>query len=280
MNKKRIGLLAVSTFLFLFIIPLHSYGQSPTIPADKSSSGFPSKITNREGTLTINNSTHVESQDMIAIAISVISLILSIAVAYVSNFRRANIKLCFGRNLIFYNIPITASVRNGTTIGIGFNLPITFYNWSPQGATIQRIRLVIVRKDQDDCYDMAWITFVKFGDSGNFDDENLAQPIALAGRSSLNKIVRFEWNTDLGGKKLDIQIGNYELRIYGWTQNTEKPDLKCKASFEITDINYQNFNKSIASDVSVSIWLSLNENENPNQLVSRKTIDRLYSIIK
>ncbi|NEO40141.1 MAG: hypothetical protein F6J90_28890 [Moorea sp. SIOASIH] len=218
----------------------------------------------------------MQSDDPITILIALFSLLVSIAVAYTSNFRKANLKLSLGRNIIFFPTYLVTPA-NKKIVGLGFNLPITFYNWSPQGGTIQRIRLVVGRKDNDNFYDMAWTTFVKIDSGGNFQDENLAQPIPVHARSSVNKIVRFDWSPELGGKEFDLQVGNYELRIYGWTQNTQKPDLKYMASFNLKDQHYQQYQDNIAANLNESIWVSLDENEKPNQFVSKHTIGVLYS---
>lgn len=251
------------------------YIDTELIAQQPSSSSTPQIIDNSVRTTNVQSNT--QSVDPISISIAVLSLIVSIAVAYVSNFRRANIKLSFGRNIIFFPTYIAVPSGSGSIVGVGFNLPITFYNWSPQGATIQRIRLVVGRQNQDDFYDMTWTTFVKIGSAGNFEDENLAQPIPVEGRSSVNKVVRFDWSPELGGNQFDLQIGNYELKIYGWTKNTEKPDLEYSTSFTLRDEHHRKFKDSIAANLTASIWMSVDENEKPNQLVSRNTIDRLYS---
>ncbi|WP_287293556.1 hypothetical protein [Moorena sp. SIO2C4] len=67
------------------------------------------------------------------------------------------------------------------------------------------------------------------------------------------------------------------MRIYGWTQNTQKPDLKYIAYFSLKDQHYQQYKDNIAANLTASIWVSLDENEKPNQFVSRNTIGVLYS---
>lgn len=245
--------------------------------AQKPLTVSPSASTNTS--ITDNRQTIINNQqeNLIATVVSVLSFIVSLTVAYVSTLRRANIKLSLGRNIILFCTPINVSSGSGVILGVGFNLPITFYNWSPKGGTIKKMRMVIGRQNTDDSYDMIWTTFVKIGSSGNFEDENLAQPIPIKGQSSVNKIIRFDWSPDLGGQKFDVQTSNYELRIYAWVRDTEKPDLEYKASFAFKDEHYQKFNNSVAANLSLSIWLSLDENEKPNQLVSKNTIDRLYS---
>jgi hypothetical protein len=179
------------------------------------------------------------------IVISVASLILSIAVAYFAYFRLAEIKLLVGRNIILF--PSKVKTPSGDIVGVTFNIPITFYNWSPQGGTVYKIRLLIGRQQQNEYYDMTWTTFAKIGDGGNFEDEELAQPIPMGGRSSVNKIVRFDWNPEFTGEKLDVRVGKYDLMIFAWTRNSERPDLKYVTSFFIKDEQYGKYESNISS---------------------------------
>lgn len=123
---------------------------------------------------------------------------------------------------------------------------------------------------------MTWTTFVKI-ETGGFEDDNLAQPIAIKGLSSVNKVIRFDWITELGGRQFEVKPGNYELKIYGRTKNTQKHSLKFTTSFTIKDENCQNFRDSVAANLSRSIWIPLNENEKPNRFLSRNDIDRFYT---
>ncbi len=288
-------LLAICT-ISLLATSIKSLAQTPRNTADpgsiKQGSGASTKKapisspTPSQNVLKLNDTTTVrqtnKETDWIIMVVSIFSLVVSSAVAYTSNFRQANIQLCFGRNIILFPVTKVTKIDDTTSsvtiVGVGFNLPITFYNWSPQGGTIQRIRLVVSKQNHGDFYDMTWTTFVKIGSAGNFEDDNLAQPIAVKGLSSINQVIRFDWITELGGKIFDLQAGNYELRIYGWTKNTEKPSLKYKNSFTLKDEDCRTFKDSVTdSSLSKAIWVSLDENEKPNQLVSRNTIDRLYS---
>jgi hypothetical protein len=210
--------------------------------------------------------------------VSISSLVVSSAVAYTSNFRQADIKLCFSRDLIFSPIFIKDVSGNDIFKGVGFNLPLTFYNWSPQGGTIQRIRLVINKYSHDDkLYDMAWTTFVKITEAGNFVNDNLAQPISVKGHSSINKVIKFDWISEQDEQNsFDVQSGKYQLMIFGWTKNTEKPDLKYDTFFNLKEEHYKIFNHSMRDKKNRAIWVLLEENEQQNQLLSRNSINRLY----
>lgn len=212
--------------------------------------------------------------DMPSLLISLASLVLSITVAYFSYFRFAEIKLLIGRNITLF--PSKVKTPNGDVLGITFNIPVTFYNWSPQGGTIYKMRLAIGRQQQGEYYDMTWVTFVKIGSSGNFEDEGLAQPISLSGRSSINKIIRFDWNPEFTGEKFDIQVGKFDLMIFAWTKDREKPDLRYSRAFTIRDEQFTKYGSAMSTNLSVPIWLSLDDSERPNTVITQARIDSFY----
>jgi len=293
MRKNKI-LLAICTISLLLITSIQSLAQPSnrtSVPENiKPSSGtsmtqqaLTLSLSPSQNILTLNDGNAVQQTKketdgivIIATLVSILSLGISFAVAYTSNLRPANIQLCFGRNLIFFPILIDIPTNSQTIKGVGFNLPVTFYNWSPKGGTIQRIRFVIGRENHDDkFYDMTWTTFVKITSVGNFDNDNLAQPIAVKGISSVNKVIRFDWISE-ESNSFEVKAGKYDIIIYGWTKNTKKPSLKHKASLIIEDKHCTTFNDYVAASISRPIWLSLDENEKPNQLLSRSAIERLY----
>ena len=291
MSKNKI-LLAICTITLLLTIAAKVFApqSNHTLTPENVKPSYGAFITQQsltlsptplEKRLTLNETSTVQQAkketDWIAIIVSILSLAISSVVGYTSSLRLANIKLCFGRNIILFPVPKTHVTTSSVTMaGVGFNLPITFYNWSPQGGTIQRIRLAVAKENDDDFYDMAWTTFVKIGTDG-FEPDNLAQPIAVKGLSSVNKVIRFDWITELGGRQFEVKHGNYELRIYGWTKNTQKHSLKYTTSFTIKDEDCLNFRESVATNLGRSIWIPLNENEKPNRFLSRNDLDRFYT---
>ncbi len=271
MRNKKVVFSIIYIAIFPLVASLQSLAQVPPNKsiyiAQQAQAVSPDIAQNSS---TTNNTVISKDENLVATVISILSLIVAISVAYTSNFRRANIEVSLGRNIVLFS---TGQVQPG----LSFNLPITFYNWSPQGGTIKKIRMVIGKKNSDDFYDMAWTTFVEIGSSGNFEDKSLALPIPVKGQASVNKIIRFDWITELSGKQFDLQASDYKLKIYLWVKDTEKADLKYEASFNLSDDHYKKYKNSLVNNLTQSIWLSLDENEKPNQLVSGNMIDRLYS---
>jgi hypothetical protein len=295
MNKKKI-LLAMCTSTLLLtmaakvlaqqsneILILEKIKQSDSDFIEKQS--FPLSPTISQQLLAQNDNTTVQKVKketdwnlIVTALVSISSLVVSSAVAYTSNLRQADIQLCFSRDLIFSPIFIKDVSGNDIFKGVGFNLPLTFYNWSPQGGTIQRIRLVINKYSHDDkLYDMAWTTFVKITEAGDFVNDNLAQPISVKGHSSINKVIKFDWISEQDdNNSFDVQSGKYELMIFGWTKSTEKPDLKYETFFNLKEEHYKIFNHSMLDKKNRAIWVLLEENEQQNQLLPRNSIKRLY----
>lgn len=295
MNKKKILLAMCISILLLTmaakvlaqqsneILILEKIKQSDSDFIEKQS--FPLSPTISQQLLAQNDNTTVQKVKketdwnlIVTALVSISSLVVSSAVAYTSNLRQADIQLCFSRDLIFSPIFIKDVSGNDIFKGVGFNLPLTFYNWSPQGGTIQRIRLVINKYSHDDkLYDMAWTTFVKITEAGDFVNDNLAQPISVKGHSSINKVIKFDWISEQDdNNSFDVQSGKYELMIFGWTKSTEKPDLKYETFFNLKEEHYKIFNHSMLDKKNRAIWVLLEENEQQNQLLPRNSIKRLY----
>lgn len=211
----------------------------------------------------------------IPISISVISIILSLSVAYLAYFKPAKIKLLVGSNLIVFNSFIN-TISGKVWGGITFVLPVTFYNWSPRGGSIYQVRLAIGRPENPQQYfDLAWSNFVKFVDGVNWQDEDVAQPIAMSAKSSVNKFIRFDWNP-LTSEKFKITTGQYELFLFVWTEQSEKPSIQEMFYFTITDDICEIFQKTIENNESFGIWIPIDNSRRSNKVTTRIGLIREY----
>ncbi|NER08220.1 MAG: hypothetical protein F6K17_39600 [Okeania sp. SIO3C4] len=155
--------------------------------------------------------------------------------------------------------------------GLSFILPITFSNWSPKGSSIEQIRFLIERQENPaKTFDIAWSSFIKFVDGGSqWESDTMAHPLALKAQSSLTKFVRFDWSP-LRGEKIEIREGSYTLRVYAWTKDEEKPDLKEKIDFYITKEDESFYQKSVANNLVIPIMVNLGQSKLPNQVTTRQ----------
>lgn len=163
-------------------------------------------------------------------------------------------------------------VWGGTT----FVLPVTFYNWSPRGGSIYQVRLVIGQENNpQEYFDLAWTSFTRFIDGLTWEDEDVAQPIAIAGKDSVSKFIRFDWSP-LTKEKLNLKQGQYELILYVWLSNSDKPEICEKFSFSFTEETYQEFQKTVANDDSLGIWISIDNSRRINNVMTKSGIEREY----
>lgn len=143
MSKNRI-LLAICTITLLLTIAAKVLAQQsnhtliphnikPNYGAFITQQSLTLSPTPLEKMLTLNETSTVQQAkketDWLAIIVSILSLAISSVVGYTSSLRLANIKLCVGRNIILFPVPKTHVTTSSVTMaGVGFNLPITFYN--------------------------------------------------------------------------------------------------------------------------------------------------------
>ncbi len=219
--------------------------------------------------------------EFIAIIISLISLILSVVVAYLSFFQPSKIKVLVGNNLVFFNSYIEDSVGK-TWGGLSFYLPISFYNWNRKGGEIHQIRIVLGRLDNPMSYfDMVWANFAQLSKNKVrlMEDIDIAQPVAIGAQSSISKILRFNLSP-FTQSKLEIKPGNYELMVFGWTRNGGKPDLIKNLSFQIDDTQAKEYQNHVAKDLSLPILVPLGDNRLPNNILTKKDVLVYYGNTK
>ncbi|MGK7945996.1 MAG: hypothetical protein AB4058_16150 [Microcystaceae cyanobacterium] len=183
-----------------------------------------------------------------------------------------------GRTLIIANSfildPQTQQPQWG---GLSLILPLTFYNWSPAGSSIYRVRLIIGRNDnQARNFDMIWTKFIEFSDGGtNLEIESIVHPIPIAGKSSIVKFIQFDWNP-FRQEKIDIREGQYQLKLYAWTGNNQKPDLKETMNFIVTNEQAVRYQQSVQNNETTPIDITLGETRQPNNVITRQDIENDY----
>ncbi|RCJ16848.1 hypothetical protein A6S26_32355 [Nostoc sp. ATCC 43529] len=215
-------------------------------------------------------------QSEFSIIIAVISLALSFIVAYFAYLSPSKPRMLVSRYMIFFHNYWTTSSGDKWG-GISFYLPITFYNWSPKGGSIFEVRLIIGRQDDPTKYfDISWAYFVQIlQEQSRWENENVAQPIAISGQSSVSKVIRFDWSPNMG-EKIDIEPGQYKLLVLAWTRDTAKPNLRDSISFVITREQSEQYQKYVEHNNNGVIEVPLGETNRSNNVLTVKQIDRFY----
>jgi hypothetical protein len=149
---------------------------------------------------------------IISLIISLIGAFLGSLSFYLTQVRKSKI-----------SVIVEKRVRIGYTDGgdgFQFYVPATFINTTHQTGIIHKIQLTIYATSNPALvYKIDLARFSKVDEQANrFLDNELPHAIAISGKSSLNKLLRFSWwNTSL--PKLVINEPSYILTFNFWTTN-------------------------------------------------------------
>ena len=214
----------------------------------------------------------------LAVFVSSLAFILSLYIAYHSYFKPPKIEMLVSNKLAFYPLP---EVVDGKVIwgGLGFYLPITFHNWSPRGAAIQEVRIVIEpMNDPENCYDMCWYTFNGLHETEHrWTTKGYAQPIAINGKSSAHECILFAWRADTK-QKISLQQGEYIVHILGSTPDDKTPSLKHSTSFYLTEQMLQVHERYKKKQIPLTVDVPLGKNTRLNTITSKNDIKNTYGI--
>jgi len=226
-------------------------------------------------TLTSTDMIATNALTLIPMIISIISLLVSLIIAYLVYLRPANPKMLVNTLLSFYPMP-----GNPNPSAVGFYLPITFYNWSPTGGSILEVRMIVSHTDNpSQNFDMMWLDF---NDTIELEDgrpkwelTGKAQPIAIPGRSSISKTIRFGWFF-YGNSPMNIREGRYRVIVLAWTHTKKKPNLKEEFFFTITNEQMLVYQQHITNQTPLTIEVFLRENSRSNNIFTDEQVKQLY----
>ncbi len=216
--------------------------------------------------------------DIYAIVISLCSLCLSGAVAYFVYFRKASIKMMVGKTLSFYPLP-EANDQGFQWGGVGFYLPITFYNSAPQGGVIHEVRIILERKGSaSENYDMAWYSFTQLHkERMQWVNKSMAHPFVVSGNNAASENILFAWRVG-AGKELNIVEGEYELKILAWTSKDGAPALSYVDSFVVSSEAAKQYDRCVSNNKPLTVDVYLRESFRQNTVISKAQVKELYKI--
>jgi hypothetical protein len=175
------------------------------------------KNVNLENLILMAFLTVLSVSSWLPITISLISLGASLTVAYFSNLKKSKPSALIASQISMYNVPFNAPegiIWGGT----GILIPMTFFNWSPNGGSILECRITIARADNsNEIFDIGWSEFSEMlQGERRMGNGGFAQPIALPPKSSLTKTILFVWFPS-NENKLIIYSGQYVMNVLVWT---------------------------------------------------------------
>lgn len=224
----------------------------------------------------INFPTNMTTAEFFSISIAFVSLLVSILTIYFTYLKPTQLRMLAGRILLIANTYLDTEAGKQWG-GLSFILPFTFSNLSPKGSSIYQIRLVIGRENNRSKYfDITWSSFIIFLDGASkWENDAIAHPLAIQSQSSLTKFIRFDWSP-LRGEKVEIQEGQYNLKIYAWTKDQQKPQIKEAITFHITQEQVDLYQNSVDNNLVIPIIINLGQSTLPNRVSTLEEILSKY----
>lgn len=215
-----------------------------------------------------------------ALIMSFLSFVLSGWIAYRAHLGSAKPGIAIGRSLEFYPLPrLTPSEPEWG--GVGFYVPMTFYNRGARACSIREVRMIIQLKEYPTrCFDIAWTEFAKVSTYPEtlqrfFETKSKAHPIALDGHSSTSETVQFAWDPRTNDD-MDLSSGQYEFTLLVWTDDGDQPIIRETFPFRISGEKEAEFKKNIENRMPLTIDVPIGESRRNNSVLTREQANQLY----
>lgn len=165
----------------------------------------------------------MEMKDFFAVGISVVSLLMSGATLYLTQFRPASVAVSTGPFIhIFYAKPSVPLIF----------LPVVFHNDSPTKAIVYKAFLE-VEDTKGDHFAMKWLGSVNIDLSNSYTDVSRAAPFKIDGYEAIPNALRFEWVNADKGNQLEWLQGKYTMKLHIWTSDTVSPNVTISDTFSL-----------------------------------------------
>lgn len=163
--------------------------------------------------------------NLLKVALPVISFLLSIYTLYITQWRRACLKIFIGEHLnlghfIEGNFQIT--------------LPITFINDGARLGVIRSVSLLIQGPNIDDGYLLEPYFIQKINDAGHFQHESQPAPITIAGKQTITKQILFRSSPIRPTEFRLLNKGTYVLTLLCWTGDSNNPGAMAATRLNIS----------------------------------------------
>ena len=166
----------------------------------------------------------VEGKDIFTIVVSSLSLIISMASLYLSNFRRPKTSAEIGPFIHIYYHPPDQT---------GFYLPVVFHNNSPTKAIVYKAFLEIIDTNGRH-FALRWLTSNSIDKEMNYTETGAAAPFKMDGYEAKSDVLQFAWHNHPDLENLEFVEGSYEVTLYVWTANRTKPNISITERFDIS----------------------------------------------
>lgn len=202
----------------------------------------------------------------LALAVSVLGLIVAGATLYNTHLRHPRIHSYLG--------PLIKLYYPGDG-GTGIYIPITFINSAPRVGTVLRAAILLHRKDStQEQYFMEWGSFSRLDtQSGNWVYENICHALPVDGKSSITKVVWFNWLAS-SQPSLIFKPGEYVLTLFYWLGGHEQPKTEIH-ELHISDDLSEALEGYRAEKRSTTVELALDKHLARNSILTSDAAQKL-----
>jgi hypothetical protein len=192
-----------------------------------------------------------ETKDLIILAISFISLLVSLSTLYFTQLSVARVQIMAGEHLNIGHFP------HGN---LNISLPVTFVNHGARTAIVRRVALLVQTPGSNEGYLLEPLYFQRIDEKGDFLHDSLPTPIGIGAKENVTKQVLFRSSYERPTEFQLTNSGTYVFTLLGWMKNVVNPDLSDSFSIIISKEAATNLqdglaNKSVSTErITQAAW--------------------------
>lgn len=198
-----------------------------------------------------------------SIYVSALSLVVSVAVLYLTQLQRPVVTLHVGSTLGFCHL------RNG----FGLYAPLTFLNSAHRTGVVKKCAaLITFPESPSKSHYIEWAEFKDY-DSENrkWVRENFAGPLPVSGRSSESRMALFEW---CNGEVM-LPKGIYQITFYVWLTGSAKPEIASYHTGELPEDKATDLANFKAESKQTIRYFSIDQEIERNKILTQHEIKAL-----
>lgn len=191
----------------------------------------------------------------VAIAISILSFLVSGITLFLTQFRPPKLKCIVGSTIGL----------NHQDDGFSVYMPVTFTNEAHQPGLINRCSVLITPEGASSSFYIEWTEFRKRDDEKKtYGRDEFAGPLQVQGRSSISKLVWFYWREG----EFNFPDGRYTVEVFVWAENKDAPHIRQRHEFFL-DVTESGALKNHKTNGKRTIeWVSVDKQIEPNKMLT------------
>ncbi|ENJ6170072.1 hypothetical protein AB1Z99_003565 [Vibrio cholerae] len=213
---------------------------------------------------------HVETFNLITVVIAILGLAISIFNLYESRYSSPDIERTIGPY-----IKLSYTNHKEEKCATNFYVPVSFFNKSNRPAVIEKIAIEVYQKNNNQKrFFMQWHDYSEYNsDSRKWVTKEMAYSLPILGKSSVQKLVHFKWNSD-NNENLIFEEGSYLFRFICWESGLSKPII-VEHDFSFDKKTFEKIESYLKDKKNTAINLNLDKEMEANRLLNKHESSQL-----